>query len=50
MAKLSKKRKLIAEKIEPGKAYPLEEAVSLISEFASPKFKESIDVVYQPGC
>ncbi len=49
MAKLSKKRKLIAEKIEPGKAYPLEEAVTLISEFASPKFKESIDVCINLG-
>jgi len=49
MAKLSRKRKQIAEKIEPGKAYPLDEAVSLISEFASPKFKESIDVSINLG-
>ena len=41
MAKLSKKKKQIAEKIEPGKNYPIEEAVSLISEFASNKFSES---------
>ena len=44
MAKLSKKQKQIAEKIEPGKNYPIEEAVSLISEFASSKFSESFDV------
>lgn len=49
MAKLSKKRKQIAEKIEPGKNYSIEEAVSLISEFASPKFKESIDVSINLG-
>ncbi|MEQ8629946.1 MAG: 50S ribosomal protein L1 [Gammaproteobacteria bacterium] len=49
MAKLSKKRKLIAEKLEPGKAYPVEEAVSLVAEFASSKFKESIDVSINLG-
>ena len=49
MAKLSKKRKQIAEKIESGKNYSLEEAVLLISEFASPKFKESIDVSINLG-
>ena len=49
MAKLSKKRKQIAEKIESGKNYSIEEAVSLISEFASPKFKESIDVSINLG-
>ena len=49
MAKLSKKRKQIAEKIESGKNYSLEEAVLLISEFASPNFKESIDVSINLG-
>ena len=49
MAKLSKKRKQIAEKIESGKNYSIEEAVLLISEFASPKFKESIDVSINLG-
>lgn len=49
MAKLSRKRKLIAEKLEPGKAYPVEEAVSLVAEFASSKFKESIDVSINLG-
>ena len=38
MAKLSKKQKLITERIEPGKNYPIEEAVSIISEFASKNF------------
>ena len=38
------KQKLIAERIEPGKNYPIEEAVSIISEFASKKFSESLDV------
>ena len=49
MAKLSKKQKLIAEKIEPGKTYPIEEAVALISEFASPTFSESFDVSINLG-
>ena len=39
----------MAEKIELGKNYSIEEAVSLISEFASPKFKESIDVSINLG-
>jgi len=49
MAKLSKKRKSMLEKIEPGKTYPIDEAVSLIGEFASSKFKESIDVTVRLG-
>lgn len=50
MAKLSKRQKLIAEKVEAGKAYSVEEAVSLLSELASQvKFKESIDVAVNLG-
>lgn len=49
MAKLSKKKKLLNEKLEAGKAYSVDEAVSLLSEFASAKFKESIDVSVNLG-
>ena len=49
MTKLSKKRKLISEKIENDRDYPIEEAVSLISEFASGKFAESFDVSINLG-
>lgn len=49
MAKLSKKRKLMQEKLEAGKSYPVDEAITLITEFASPKFKESIDVSVRLG-
>ena len=49
MAKLSKKAKLIAEKIQNGKAYTIEEALNLLNEFACPKFKESIDVAINLG-
>ena len=49
MAKLSKKQKVMAEKIEPDKSYAIEEAVSLITEFASTKFSESFDVSINLG-
>ncbi|HHX82203.1 MAG TPA: 50S ribosomal protein L1, partial [Pseudomonadaceae bacterium] len=49
MARLTKKTKLIAEKVDSGKAYSVEEAVALLGEFASPKFAESIDVAINLG-
>ena len=49
MAKPSKRAKLTSEKIEPGKMYPVEEALSLLSEVASSKFKESVDVSINLG-
>ena len=49
MGKLSKKQKAISEKLDSAKTYSVEEAVSLIAEFASPKFKESIDVSVNLG-
>lgn len=49
MAKLSKRAKQIAEKIELGKAYPIEEAVALLSELSTVKFKESLDVSINLG-
>ena len=49
MGKLSKKQKAMAEKLDSAKTYSVEEAVSLIAEFASPKFKESIDVSVNLG-
>lgn len=49
MAKLSKKQKVMAGKIESGKNYAIEEAVSLITEFASTKFSESFDVSINLG-
>ena len=39
----------MADKLEVGKNYSVEEAVSLISEFASTKYKESIDVAINLG-
>ncbi len=49
MAKLSKKMRLIAEKVDPDKAYPISEAVSLLSELAKSKFTESFDVSVNLG-
>lgn len=49
MAKLTKRKKLISEKIELGKQYSLEEALSLLSELSTVKFKESVDVAVNLG-
>jgi len=50
MAKLSKRQKLIAEKVEAGKAYSIEDAVALLSELSGQvKFKESVDVSVNLG-
>jgi large subunit ribosomal protein L1 len=49
MTRLTKKAKLVADKVQRGKAYSVEEAVALISELASSKFKESIDVAINLG-
>ncbi|MEL7297196.1 MAG: 50S ribosomal protein L1 [Pseudomonadota bacterium] len=49
MAKLTKRQKAIAEKLEPGKIYDAEEAFSLLSELASAKFAESVDVSVNLG-
>jgi large subunit ribosomal protein L1 len=49
MAKLTKRAKAIAEKIEEGKFYPIVEAVDLLAELPAPKFKESIDITVNLG-
>jgi large subunit ribosomal protein L1 len=49
MAKLSKRQKLIAEKVEAGKVYSVEEAVALLSEVSNVKFKEAVDVAVNLG-
>ncbi|OZB11218.1 MAG: 50S ribosomal protein L1, partial [Marinobacter sp. 34-60-7] len=42
MAKLSKRQKLIREKVEATRAYSIEEAVAMLAELGqSIKFKES---------
>ncbi|MBZ5488614.1 50S ribosomal protein L1 [Halomonas aquamarina] len=49
MAKLSKRAKLIREKVDTNKAYSLEEAVALLSELSTVKFTESVDVAINLG-
>lgn len=49
MTKLSKRQKAISEKIELGKVYGAEEAVSLLNELPAVKFKESLDVSVNLG-
>jgi large subunit ribosomal protein L1 len=49
MAKLSKRQKAIAEKIEPGKLYAAEEAFALLKDLSSVKFAESVEVAVNLG-
>jgi large subunit ribosomal protein L1 len=49
MAKLSKRAKMIAEKVEHGKQYSIDEALALLSELSKVKFKESVDVSVNLG-
>ena len=49
MAKLTKKQQAIAAKIDSTRSYAIADAIALLNEFASPKFKESIDVSINLG-
>lgn len=49
MARLTKRMRAIAERADRHKAYPIDEAVSLLSELSNTKFKESIDVSVNLG-
>lgn len=49
MAKLSKRRQAIEERIEHGRAYAVDEAVALLSEVSKTKFNEAIDVAINLG-
>lgn len=49
MAKLTKRQKLINSKLQPGKAWDVVEAATLLNELSRVKFKESIDVAVNLG-
>ncbi len=49
MAKMGKRKAAIREKVEPGKLYPLDEALGLLKELSTAKFTESIDVSVNLG-
>jgi large subunit ribosomal protein L1 len=47
--KLSKRQKPFLDKVAVGKQYPLDQAISLIKECATAKFKESVDIAINLG-
>lgn len=49
MARLSKRAKMIEEKIDRGRQYAIDEALSLLKDLSSVKFKESVDVSVNLG-
>ncbi|MFZ1180442.1 MAG: 50S ribosomal protein L1 [Herbaspirillum sp.] len=49
MAKLTKRAKALQGRIDRAKAYPFDDALTLVKEFATAKFNESIDVSVQLG-
>jgi large subunit ribosomal protein L1 len=49
MSKLTKNQKLVADKIEAGKAYTLSEAASLVKEITYTKFDASLDIDIRLG-
>lgn len=49
MAKLSKRKKLIREKLDGAKTYSISEAVDLIKELSTVKFEETVDVAVNLG-
>src|ERR1700710_100843 len=49
MAKLSKRLKAFASKVDRMKLYPVDDALTMVQEAATAKFDESIDVAVQLG-
>ncbi len=46
---VAKRLKAWSNKIQPGKTYPIDEAIGLVQEFAKAKFAESVDVAVNLG-
>ncbi|WP_370298683.1 50S ribosomal protein L1 [Pontibacterium sp.] len=49
MAKLSKRQKLINEKVDSTKQYAIEEAVALLAELSAVKFNETVEIAVNLG-
>jgi large subunit ribosomal protein L1 len=49
MAAVAKRAKAWKEKLTPGKHYPVDEALTLLKEFATAKFAESVDAAVNLG-
>ena len=49
MSKLTKKQKIIQEKLDPEKTYSVDEAIDIIQSVKSEKFDETIDISVKLG-
>ena len=49
MARMTKRKKAFAEKVQPGQFYSIDEALDLARELATAKFRESIEVAVNLG-
>ncbi|MAT92163.1 MAG: 50S ribosomal protein L1 [Halioglobus sp.] len=49
MARLSKRVRAFKEKVDPQKAYPLDEAINLLKELSTAKFSETVEVAVNLG-
>lgn len=49
MAKPTKRERLIREKVQPGKQYPIADAVALLKDVSKVKFMETVDVSINLG-
>ncbi|MCV6614250.1 MAG: 50S ribosomal protein L1 [Cellvibrionaceae bacterium] len=49
MAKLSKRQRLMKEKVDPVKQYSIDEAVALLKELSTVKFSETVDAAINLG-
>jgi len=49
MAKIAKRTKAIRASVTPGKLYPVDQAIGLIKQGATAKFRESVDVAINLG-
>lgn len=49
MSAVVKRTKVWKDKIEPGKQYPIDDALKLVKELATAKFNESVDVAVNLG-
>ena len=49
MAKLSKRVRAIRERVEPGRQYPVDDALALLQELATAKFPETVEAAVNLG-
>jgi large subunit ribosomal protein L1 len=49
MGTMTKRQKLFAEKVQPGKTYALEQALDILKTCATAKFRESVDLAVNLG-